>query len=46
MAYIILAEVEFLHDGQAAQHNEQAAEPQQHARLPSERIPPMTNFEI
>jgi len=46
MAYIILAEVEFLHDGHAAQHNEQAAEPQQHARLPSERIPPMINFEI
>ena len=31
MAYIILVEVEFLHDGQAAQQSWQAAEPQQQA---------------
>ena len=37
-----LDEVEFLHDGQAEQHKEQAAEVQQQARLPNERIAPMT----
>jgi hypothetical protein len=31
IAYIILAEVEFLHDGQAAQQQEAAAEVQQQA---------------
>ena len=30
-AYMIREEVEFLHEGQAAQHREQAADPQQHA---------------
>nr|CAI5866004.1 unnamed protein product [Callosobruchus analis] len=30
-AYMILVEVEFLHDGHAEQHKEQAALPQQHA---------------
>lgn len=30
-AYIIRVEVEFRHDGQALQHNEQAVLPQQHA---------------
>ena len=34
----------YLHDGQAVQHNEQAAEPQQQARLPIERIPPIVNL--
>lgn len=29
IAYIILVDVEFLHDGQAEQHNEQAADVQQ-----------------
>jgi len=40
-AYIILAEVEFLQEGHAAQHREQAAEEQQQARLPSDITPPM-----
>lgn len=31
--YIIRAEVEFLHEGHDAQHNEHAIEPQPHARL-------------
>lgn len=31
IAYIIRVEVEFRHDGHAAQHNEQAALPQHHA---------------
>lgn len=31
MAYMILVEVEFRHEGHAAQHNEQAALPQHHA---------------
>jgi len=43
-AYIILADVEFLHDGQAAHKHEHAAELQQHAKPPSERIPPMVNL--
>ena len=32
--YIILAEVEFLHDGQTEQQREQAADPQHPARRP------------
>lgn len=32
-AYIIRVDVEFLHDGHAEQHNEQAALPQQQASL-------------
>ena len=35
-AYMILEEVEFLQDGQAAQHREKAAEPQQQARAPTD----------
>ena len=45
-AYIILADVEFLHDGQAAQHSEVAAEVQQQARPPSERIPPILTLAL
>ena len=41
-AYIIRADVEFLQDGHAAQHNEQAADPQQQAKLPMDRIPPIS----
>ncbi len=41
MAYMSLAEVEFLQEGQAAQQREQAAEPQQHAREPTDRRAPM-----
>ena len=40
-AYMILADVEFLQDGHAAQHIEQAADPQQHAKLPMDSIPPI-----
>ena len=43
-AYIILADVEFLQEGQAAQHKEHAAEPQQQARLPRDRIPPILSY--
>ena len=43
-AYMILADVEFLHDGHAAQHIEQAADPQQHAKLPMDSIPPIFLF--
>jgi len=38
---MIRADVEFLQEGHAAQHNEQAADPQQQAKLPMERIPPI-----
>ena len=38
---MILAEVEFLQEGQAAQHKEHAAEPQQQARPPRDRIAPI-----
>ncbi len=41
MAYMSLAEVEFLQEGQAAQQREQAAEPQQQAREPTDRRAPM-----
>jgi len=34
-AYIIRVDVEFLHDGQAAQHKLQAALPQQQASCPA-----------
>ncbi len=40
-AYIIRADVEFLHEGQAAQHSEHAADPQQQAKPPNDRIPPI-----
>ena len=43
-AYMILADVEFLQDGHAAQHMEQAADPQQHAKLPMDSIPPIFLF--
>ena len=42
IAYMILDEVEFLHDGHAEQHKEQAAEVQQQARLPRDRMPPIS----
>ena len=38
---MILAEVEFLQEGAQAQHKEQAADPQQQARLPKDKIPPI-----
>ena len=38
---MIRADVEFLQDGHAAQHNEHAADPQQQANPPMERIPPI-----
>ncbi len=40
-AYMILEEVEFLQEGQAAQHREQAADPQQQARAPTDKSAPM-----
>jgi len=43
---MILAEVEFLQEGHAAQHREQAAEEQQQARLPKEIMPPILNFQL
>lgn len=39
-----LTEVEFLQEGHAAQHREQAAEEQQQARLPKEIMPPILNW--
>ena len=36
-----ITEVEFLQEGHAAQHREQAAEEQQQARLPSDITPPI-----
>ena len=41
---IFLTEVEFLQEGHAAQHREQAAEEQQQARLPKEIMPPILNW--
>ena len=41
MAYMSLDEVEFLHDGQAAQQRLQAADPQQQARPPTDKRAPM-----
>jgi len=38
---MILEEVEFLHDGHAAQQSEQAVDPQQQAKLAKEKIPPI-----
>lgn len=40
-AYMILDEVEFRQEGQAEQHRLQAADPQQQARPPRDRIPPI-----
>ena len=40
----VLTEVEFLQEGHAAQHREQAAEEQQQARLPKEIMPPILNW--
>jgi hypothetical protein len=38
---MILDEVEFLHDGHAAQQSEQAVDPQQQAKLANEKMPPI-----
>ena len=43
---MILADVEFLQEGAQAQHNEHAADPQQQARLPRDRIPPILIYYI
>ena len=40
-AYMILAEVEFLQDGQQLQQRPMAALPQQQAKLPTDRRAPM-----
>lgn len=45
MAYISLEDVEFLHDGQAAQQREQAAEPQQQANAPRDITAPILLFQ-
>lgn len=47
MAYISLEDVEFLHDGHAAQQREQAAEPQQQASAaPIETTAPILVIEV
>ena len=40
LEYVFLLDT-YLHEGQTEQHNEQAAEPKQQARPPTERSPPM-----
>ncbi len=45
-AYMILEDVEFLHDGMQEQQREQAAVPQQHASVPRENTPPMVRSEL
>ena len=41
---MILADVEFLQEGQAALHKEHAGEPQQQAKLPRDRIAPIFSY--
>ncbi len=45
-AYMILEEVEFLQDGQQAQHRDTAEVPQQHARPPRDKMAPMIQSTI
>jgi hypothetical protein len=44
-AYMILADVEFLHVGQTEQQRPHAADPQQHARLPRDNRAPIVVLE-